>query len=814
MRTMILCFAVSLVGLLALAVSGQDAESIDVTVVALDTAGGGLNGTVTLQVYGQSAWTATGSGTWTIPNGATVRFAGTWGGLGSGVTPYMTLDADTTYRMDALTHAVTNAATPGANRIEIVFEPIQVTGVTIDLNGSALGGKVGRQVQGHGHTTAPSPHVWTMANGGLVTRGGDWGGLSSPGSGYLPVFKDTAYTTDALTGTMSEQSTPGQTRIEFVFEPIQVTGVTVDLSGAALGGKVGRRVYGHGNVSAVSPHVWVMANGGRVSRGGDWGGLSSPGSGYLPVLKDTTYTTDALTGTTTEQSTPGQTRIEFVFEPMTVTGVTVDLGGNVLSGKVSRRVYGHNSTSAVSPHIWVMANGGRVSRSAVWGGLTSPSVGYVAIYKDTTYVMDALTGVQTEVSSPGANRLDFVFEPIDVTVDNTDSLGNSIGGDTYFRVFPNAHTARFHAGPSSGRMAHGGKAVYGGRWGGITCTSSGYVVFLKDQTLIVNAVSGETTVASSPGEQGVEVRFEVNEPPTADAGPDRTVEANQAGGVSVTLDGSSSTDDGEVQPLSFSWSWEGGSAAGEVVEVFLPLGDTEVTLTVDDGEFTDTDAVLVTVVDTTPPEIACPGELILEAAVEGNGALYAQWLAAATATDVCDADVDITCDGPALGELPIEGIAGAGTLVTWTATDDSGNASSCAAIVRRLDTMPPDIGVTVTPCELWPPNHKMAEIEAIVEVSDTVDPAPAIVLVSVTSNEPEDATGDGDGHTEMDIEGADLGTADLLFLVRAERAAVEEGRIYTVVYCAIDFCGNEATAEATVVVPHDRGKNGSKSKGG
>ena len=109
----------------------------------------------------------------------------------------------------------------------------------------------------------------------------------------------------------------------------------------------------------------------------------------------------------------------------------------------------------------------------------------------------------------------------------------------------------------------------------------------------------------------------------------------------------------------------------------------------------------------------------------------------------------------------------------------------------------------------------MIEIEALVEAFDTVDPAPAIVLVSVTSNEPEEVSGDGDGSTRIDIQEADIGTADFLFLVRAERAAVEEGRIYTVVYRAIDVCGNEATSAATVIVPHDRGeRERNRSKNG
>jgi hypothetical protein len=37
--------------------------------------------------------------------------------------------------------------------------------------------------------------------------------------------------------------------------------------------------------------------------------------------------------------------------------------------------------------------------------------------------------------------------------------------------------------------------------------------------------------------------------------------------------------------------------------VTLPIGETTITLTVSDGEFTDTDTVVITVVDTTPPQV-------------------------------------------------------------------------------------------------------------------------------------------------------------------------------------------------------------------
>ena len=57
---------------------------------------------------------------------------------------------------------------------------------------------------------------------------------------------------------------------------------------------------------------------------------------------------------------------------------------------------------------------------------------------------------------------------------------------------------------------------------------------------------------------------------------------------------------------------------------------------------------------------------------------------------------------------------------------------------------------------------------------------------------------------ESDIEGAEFGTDDRQFSLRAERSGGEGGRVYTITYRARDAAGNTATATATVTVPHDR----------
>ena len=114
-----------------------------------------------------------------------------------------------------------------------------------------------------------------------------------------------------------------------------------------------------------------------------------------------------------------------------------------------------------------------------------------------------------------------------------------------------------------------------------------------------------------------------------------------------------------------------------------------------------------------------------------------------------------------------------------------------------MDMVPPSISVEVAPSVIWPPNNKMVSVTANVMVSDDQDPAPVVKLVSVTCNEcdPQDA----------DVQGAEIGTADFHFSVRASRTGqAKPGRVYTIVYSATDAAENKSEASATITVPHDQ----------
>jgi len=236
------------------------------------------------------------------------------------------------------------------------------------------------------------------------------------------------------------------------------------------------------------------------------------------------------------------------------------------------------------------------------------------------------------------------------------------------------------------------------------------------------------------------------------------------------------------------------------------LGDTDVTLTVTDEHGTsDSCTAVVSVVDTTPPVVACPVDMMVECntagGVSADDAQLAGFFAGFSAEDNCDGNLDVMNDAPVFFEGPC-GPGGGVTVVTWTATDFSGNESQCSANVTVVDTTPPEIEVTVAPQVLWPPNHKMVEVNYTVIVSDICDDDPMWVLVDVVSNEPQDDN--GDGNTEPDIQDADLGTPDSAVSLRAERDGRKTGRIYTATFEVTDCSGNTSMAESNVYVPHSQ----------
>jgi hypothetical protein len=203
------------------------------------------------------------------------------------------------------------------------------------------------------------------------------------------------------------------------------------------------------------------------------------------------------------------------------------------------------------------------------------------------------------------------------------------------------------------------------------------------------------------------------------------------------------------------------------------------------------------------------------------------------------------------------------TTITWTATDSSGNQSSCTQTITVIDNVPPTItfdsltiflnnltvvfttnSVTIngttypfngTSCThngytfsfngstltitynnhsssytfsgktlvLWTPTHQYQTVKVddlIASASDDCDPGvdrSDVRITQVTSDEPDDIAGGGDGNTVNDMVIAPGCTSVQL---RAERNGNGNGRVYTITFKVRDASGNTTTATSKLKV--------------
>jgi glycosidase len=149
------------------------------------------------------------------------------------------------------------------------------------------------------------------------------------------------------------------------------------------------------------------------------------------------------------------------------------------------------------------------------------------------------------------------------------------------------------------------------------------------------------------------------------------------------------------------------------------------------------------------------------------------------------------------------------TTINLRAVDNAGNISPLATQVIRLDTTAPQINLTTNTLLLSPPNHAyrtFAIADLVSSASDTADTSLDIndvVISSATSDEPEDAEGNGDGNTQNDIV---IAVDCKSVMLRSERAGGEDGRLYKITLQVKDAAGNVGTAVRRVFVPLTKGR--------
>lgn len=139
------------------------------------------------------------------------------------------------------------------------------------------------------------------------------------------------------------------------------------------------------------------------------------------------------------------------------------------------------------------------------------------------------------------------------------------------------------------------------------------------------------------------------------------------------------------------------------------------------------------------------------------------------------------------------------TEVHPVAPDPDADEVENEAVFVTVRNPPPAVdGAAARPNALWPPNHKLVDVNVAYTVTDNC--GPVSVGLRVKSNEPSDGTGDGDTAPDWQV------VNEHLVRLRAERAGGGNGRTYTITITATDSAGQSSSKDVTVVVPKNQKK--------
>ncbi len=119
------------------------------------------------------------------------------------------------------------------------------------------------------------------------------------------------------------------------------------------------------------------------------------------------------------------------------------------------------------------------------------------------------------------------------------------------------------------------------------------------------------------------------------------------------------------------------------------------------------------------------------------------------------------------------------------------------------DNIPLTLDPVANKNTLWPPNHKMVDI--IIEANALQeDGLPVTLTATVSSNEPENGTGDGNTAPDWTEPAIDQDNGIISLQLRSERSGGGDGRVYAITINATDESGNTCTVIVEILVPHDK----------
>ncbi len=258
--------------------------------------------------------------------------------------------------------------------------------------------------------------------------------------------------------------------------------------------------------------------------------------------------------------------------------------------------------------------------------------------------------------------------------------------------------------------------------------------------------------------------------------------------------------------VHYAWTLDGSPFNGDSSSINVPTGSLSIgnhsiglTVTGTCGvvSHTATLTVQAPTATTDPADVAaCQGQdANFSTTASGTGPFSYAW----------------TLDGNPVGgnspnvTIPTGALSPGNHTVQVTTTGACGNAVQTATLTVGGA---PVITPTGTMHKLWPPNHKYNTFNVadfVTSASSTCDPnvdANDVVIVSVSSDEPEDSLTGADGTTLNDIVIApDCKSVQL----RAERDGNLNGRVYTITFKVTDAYGNSTTVTAKVTAPVNHG---------
>jgi parallel beta-helix repeat protein len=318
-------------------------------------------------------------------------------------------------------------------------------------------------------------------------------------------------------------------------------------------------------------------------------------------------------------------------------------------------------------------------------------------------------------------------------------------------------------------------------------------------------------------------------PPVANAGDNiQITSANQAYTV---IQGTATDPAGD--PLTYRWleandvllDWSNVGVNGQAyldlgTLPYFTIGNHTLTLEVSDGQFTDSDEMILTVQNSPPEAQAAPAHQVVEIGIDpivvvadvldfDGDTLSYQWLKDG---DVLASGNIETVQGGEAVHLPDLNIPASDTrfplgvhTIELKVNDGVNNPVSAYVSVEVSDTTAPSLSPIPSVTILWPPNHQLRPVTIYANAFD--NGGGTIHLdVTVESSEPPDANGDGSTIPDYYIDSVDDETGTIELQLRSERSGNGDGRTYTITITATDESGNQSTAIVEILAPHDRRK--------